>query len=247
MKHLFLGAALLAATSANAQLNRVSLNVHTISGNKTFSEAPGSTQRTDNSGLNFLPTLGYHRIIKGNTGIGLEIGYAKSRTTYELRYAETIDRTRFSKTTNSSEEFFISPGIFEVITTPNRRYRIIPSLNLPIGYIPESKGSVEHTIVRNSDRDIYSASLTQSAPQQQLRIGLQAGVSAQVRVAGNFYAGIFLGGALTYYRQKITGDQVSVVSQQGQQPVRTTTPALDNLMQGYGFGIQPQINLNYFF
>lgn len=247
MKHLLIGAALLAASSATAQMNRVSLNFHTISGGKNFSESPGKAQRSDGRSLNLLPTIGFHRLVGKSTGIGLELGYNHNKSVYEQRQPSGVDLSSYTVQEVKSEEFFISPGIFEVITSPNKRYRLIPYLNLPIGYTPKATNVSKTTISRESNGDVFSGMYSETAPREQLRIGLQAGASAQIRIAGGLYAGISLGAGVTYYRQKVTGEQVSIYTPPGGVPSRTSVTVPENHSQTFGFGIQPQINLNYFF
>lgn len=246
MKPIVLGTALLISAAASAQVNRVSLNLYTISGSKYSMNGAGTTQVADNHSLNLLPTIGYHRLIGKTTGIGLELGYNRMRYVSDLRQQTGAGRSTYARQETSSEEFFVSPGIFEVITSSNKRYRLIPYLNLPIGYTPELT-NVSTTTQRASDGSFISSEFSSAVPQKQLRIGLQAGATAQIRVVGGFYAGISVGAGVTYYRQRVSGDAVSIYQPVVGPPTTFIQTIADNLSQSFGFGIQPQINLNYFF
>ena len=232
-----------------AQQNRVSIGIGTLASSSNLMRSSVYESENKYDYLFVVPTIGYYRMLKNGTGVCVELGYGRQRISSDSKspgWYPGSGITSYSAMDVTTDELVVSPNLFTVITSPNRRFRFVPSLSIPVSYVANSSNRNDSWLVNDSTGDVFSKGRTESPRRNAFSVGVMLGGSALCRLGGNLYAGVNLGTGFRFESSRTKGELVGTYNVGEPSETRTTTP-VDMKQQAVSFLFQPAVVLNYFF
>ncbi len=173
--------------SAQGQANRISLIINSFNYQTEHASSQDTLQTEKETNLSVLPSIGYYRTLKSNTGIGCEIGFMHS-TTKSTITSKTLDNSynEIQDRISPYNIFYICPTLFQNYYFSN--FQFVTSLIFPIEYV--TKHEFEFTrdidILTNGTNIIdYSKTIEPN--------NIKFGVYCNFNLNMNIYRKVYLG------------------------------------------------------
>lgn len=196
-----------------------------------------------NTGIRFIPSIGYHKSIKGKFWIGCEFGFYPERSKNQADASVSNTQAGTSRLENKSNLFYLCPSISGRYDW--KVYKIITELVLPLQYTTNNTTSYSQEQHYKATNEMYYQQTRSTKNPNEFNIGLFSSVGIQYRLTKGLYIGPQLGigftGTIvtgTISEDRWTNDNGSIEKE----TVNTVDKESD-----VRFDIQPSFSINYFF
>lgn len=184
--------ALFSSILSNAQRNRVNVAIQYYRSSLQQSTTLDTMAEYTFRGIEFLPSIGYQRILKNNLGFRIDVGRRKFSVT-ETSTQRNPDQNFYSIQRRSvkSTTLFVCPALLE--SAQWQKYEFVASISLPVEYRSNFISSLRQTDYHYAPNELYRSTELENKVPDLLEIGLFFNGGINRKIYKNLYGGVQFG------------------------------------------------------